>query len=973
VKVARHCWVALASAMAASFSAPFVGETPAAEPLPVKRVRLTVEESGGVDRIAWPVTQGVPFGEGDFPVDTPARVVLEDGKSLPPQTLCLATWSKDRKFVKWLLVDFQIDLKANQTRQVYLEYGPAVQAPEPTTALTVTHPENDKILRVDTGPMQLELRTDSADFFSACRVRTENGWRDLLSGKPGAHLYMTDQEGRRYQSNQSRELPKIQVEDAGPLRASVCIRGRHASADGQSFCPYVLRIHAYAGRSDLRVYHTFVFTGDADRHEFTEVGMNFPVDLGGDVKIAFGGSAGAHEITAGKTALFLQTSDLEYMVSRDGEAFARGDKNSGWASLSGRGGSVIVALRDLWQEYPKGIELTAGRMDLQFWPKAYGERLVFRTPWDEEAIFFNRTRSEEQVKKLLAARPTAPLNLKSFAIFNEDDLIWVEEMLRKYAPERTASYNDTGTFDGYGAAKTHEFVLRLSPRAAPAEACEAFGRCVQEPVVAPADPAHTCATGALRHAYHRGDPMFQDVDAGLDALVETVILEPRRLCRRYGMWTWGSLMCSHASGVTYVYRYHKNNGTPMIASKYIGPYNNESNDQVWNVWFNFVRTANREHFLLAESVSEQMADVAICHTGGARGLMHYHNAHHWSGGHSPSHTLIGGIMLHYYFTGNRRMLEIAREVADWAVRRQEPCGIVSNRHLLLTREFASPLLCVLDVYQATWEEAYGRLAKRSLTWLLRTQETPGTLPATVFTRGEKGDEAWVIPGNEPGHHGSTVYPIYYDAYRLFDSELLRKTILAEADQHVFKGAVHNYFTAEMAEKMLPDPVDLYRVDDRWYWCHWIHPQFIGYGNPIVCVAYDITADPLYAAWADYILHEYFVDRAERVKNLAPFKFTYTCFAQPISALMQIVHDAATRDPEAFRKARAEWRRRREANGVPLYTGPHDWLPRDQAHFDAGGRVLGAELVRLKGRPRDERDRTPRSIGRISPDEEDLTK
>jgi hypothetical protein len=185
--------------------------------------------------------------------------------------------------------------------------------------------------------------------------------------------------------------------------------------------------------------------------------------------------------------------------------------------------------------------------------------------------------------------------------------------------------------------------------------------------------------------------------------------------------------------------------------------------------------------------------------------------------------------------------------------------------------------------------------------------------------------------------------------------------------------VHNYFTAKMAKKMLPDPSALYRVDDKWYWCDWIHPPFLGYGNPTVCIAYDITGDPIYAAWADYILHEYFVDRAERIKNLAPLKFTYTCFAQPISALMRIVHDAAAKDPEAFRKAQAEWRRKREANGLLFYTGLHDWLPRDQEHFDAGGRVLGAEPVRLKGVPRDTRDRTPRPIGRISPDDEGLTR
>ena len=47
-------------------------------------------------------------------------------------------------------------------------------------------------------------------------------------------------------------------------------------------------------------------------------------------------------------------------------------------------------------------------------------------------------------------------------------------------------------------------------------------------------------TNAIRHAYHKGDPMFEKIDAALDALVDTIIVEPRRLCRRYGMCSCGS-------------------------------------------------------------------------------------------------------------------------------------------------------------------------------------------------------------------------------------------------------------------------------------------------------------------------------------------------------------------------------------------------------------------------------------------------
>ena len=59
--------------------------------------------------------------------------------------------------------------------------------------------------------------------------------------------------------------------------------------------------------------------------------------------------------------------------------------------------------------------------------------------------------------------------------------------------------------------------------------------------------------------------------------------------------------------------------------------------------------------------------------------MHYHNAHQWTGGPSPSHTLIGGILTDYYLTGDRRQLEVALGVADWKVERRAPGACRSTR------------------------------------------------------------------------------------------------------------------------------------------------------------------------------------------------------------------------------------------------------------------------------------------------------
>ncbi len=100
----------------------------------MKRIKLCVEGPEGIERRAWPVTQGVPFADGELERGAPVRVVSETGQTIPTQSLCLTTWRDDLRFVKWLLVDFQIDLPEGGAQDVYIEYGPRVAAAEPEQA-----------------------------------------------------------------------------------------------------------------------------------------------------------------------------------------------------------------------------------------------------------------------------------------------------------------------------------------------------------------------------------------------------------------------------------------------------------------------------------------------------------------------------------------------------------------------------------------------------------------------------------------------------------------------------------------------------------------------------------------------------------------------------------------------------------------------------------------------------------------------
>ena len=151
--------------------------------------------------------------------------------------------------------------------------------------------------------------------------------------------------------------------------------------------------------------------------------------------MSFGGQDRPHWATRWEEGHFLQDSDLSYRVERDGEPFGEGEKTRGWTTLCGSRASALVALRDLWQEYPKGYRLTQDGVDVQFWPSEYEKPLVYSTAWKEDCVFFNGlwgdppakadSRDEAAVKQILERNPTAPLNLKSFVPSTTDDVRWM--------------------------------------------------------------------------------------------------------------------------------------------------------------------------------------------------------------------------------------------------------------------------------------------------------------------------------------------------------------------------------------------------------------------------------------------------------------------------------------------------------------------------------------------------------------------
>ena len=231
-------------------------------------------------------------------------------------------------------------------------------------------------------------------------------------------------------------------------------------------------------------------------------------------------------------------------------------------------------------------------------------------------------------------------------------------------------------------------------------------------------------------------------------------------------------------------------------------------------------------------------------------------------------------MLHNYVTGNRRAFTVARAAADNAVRNQTPGGVIQGQGL--NREVTGPLLALVEVFEATWENRYLEVIERTLDVLRKANDpSTGASPVSLFTgMGDWKDEVWVQGAdNRTDYPGGMLSHILFESDRLFGAEWIRDWIVRIADSWLYGVRCDDYIPAERVNPAPGKPTELLRVNkvsDSWYW-----RSFIDYSNnnfdPVVALAYRITG-PRVPAFPS--LHPRYVDghlRRERNQALgSPF-------------------------------------------------------------------------------------------------------
>lgn len=199
-------------------------------------IPLTVREPAGVARTNAPVTVGLPLPVGMVAPD--ASFVLRDGDKDVPLQAAPMVLREGR--LRWVLLDFALDIDANAEKRLELHLGRSGAKP----AAAIELKEDDQRVEISTGPLSVRI-SKKGPFKLVESVR--RGGQAAVVG--GTVYYVDGKTGKRHEAGPPS---RVSIEHRGPQRVTVRVDGPYAD----SSLTYTTRITAWAGRSDLRVQHT---------------------------------------------------------------------------------------------------------------------------------------------------------------------------------------------------------------------------------------------------------------------------------------------------------------------------------------------------------------------------------------------------------------------------------------------------------------------------------------------------------------------------------------------------------------------------------------------------------------------------------------------------------------------------------------------------------------------------------------------
>lgn len=621
-------------------------------------------------------TWGMPFPRGTVSGADALGVQDAAGTRVASQAWPLATWPDGS--LKWAGIALPATDQPSDAYHVTTDGDAATVAGQPPSgAALVTVDDGDDTLTIDTGALTMVLNRAGATLFSSLSRNGREVARDarlvslLQDGLPeGAGSVSRDA--------YTGEVTAVVVEQSGPVRAVVRLEGTHrldAPGSGQQgWLPFVVRFYFYANARSVRMVHTFIWDGDAERDFLAGLGVRFTVPLedelhnrhiriagadGGFLTEAVRGLTGLRrdpgtEVREAQVAgratpapetwnpevserLHLIPSWGDYtltQLSADGfdlrkrtapghgwVGISGGTRSAGFCSLSGPRGGLGVGIKDFWQSHP-------GQLDIR-----------------------GAAGAEASLTAWLYSPEAQPMDLRFYHDGLGQDTF--EEQLEGL--EITYEDYEPGFGNPTGIARTHELTLFAYDATPSTESLAADAASASTPALLQATPDYLHSVGVFGDwdPVDRSTPERARLEDRLDFLFDFYAgqVEQRRW---YGFWNYGDVMHTYDFD-RHVWRYD------------VGGYawdNSELSPDLW-LWYSYLRSGRADIFRFAEAMTRHTGEVDVYHLGPWKGLGSRHNVQHW--GCSAKQLRISTPAyrrFYYYLTADERTGDLLTELVD---------------------------------------------------------------------------------------------------------------------------------------------------------------------------------------------------------------------------------------------------------------------------------------------------------------------
>jgi len=700
-------------------------QSPSSSP---SRVRIRLEQP----REGAPILLGLPFPKGALHSPDQVRLLAPDGRELPSQITEVSTWAPADESVKWIWVFFF----AEASDEYVIEYGPTVRrAWPPPQRVTVINNQGERgFAEVTTGPLRFLVRKGEGGFLHRVQLDVEgNGFdeSDVIAEGPlgrGSFLDLLDDVG----VDPSRAVITRTVVErgSGPLHLVLRVEGeyRYTRADNPA-APFVMRIHAYAGKSYLRVLHTFVYTGVPDKHRPQEGEHAHVATQGEKIRREEPGDPGWTQpndrLAAAGLALEVKLSPRRRMRTsyREGRWWQDGERREVAREVSTARAISLLQSGPKPTRLPPVPESTPDRRLEGFFAHLdVDDRTIVRAERADGWMDI----SDERWGLAIGIRhflEEYPKELRWEAPGRATAFLWsprVEPMsFARWSSELEYEDGSEGTVENWaqGLAKTSELIVYFhKSEAVDIERTMSY---VLDPPVAHADPTWYADSGVYGRFAPRAE-RFPEFERALDYKFQWWLFNQR--------WVPWFGMFDHGDGK---WNFDGEKWDVWVCNEPAVDF---------MLWLHFLRTGDRRFYLAAEAASRHSMDVDNTHwppdpkyygeTNSALdfwetlrqppgtkylGIGRRHGMQHWSRALS-AHVWVAGWLASYYLTGYHRGLDAAIQTAETYLKR------IWGEHDLTGRRLYLSAWNLVEVWDATKDERYLRELKERIARMLVWQE-----------------------------------------------------------------------------------------------------------------------------------------------------------------------------------------------------------------------------------------------------------